>query len=158
MDATILETILANKSYLLKNIPHSQYDTISYDFLKRKSFEFYEVYRSLSETLSDSKKRAKKMGFDFNLDVKDLIKIYFDQGGRCHESSLPLDYKTGTPEMKNPCKASIDRIDNHKGYVKGNVQLLCHFVNNAKSTYPKEIYENFIILWACQLNRKIDNI
>jgi hypothetical protein len=152
MNEVILESILTHKDYLLRNIPGDQYDVISYDSLKRKSPEFYQVYRSLSETLSDSKKRARKMGFDFNLDIKDLVRIYFDQEGRCNESGMPLDYRTGTLEMKNPGKASIDRIENHKGYVKGNVQLLCHFVNNAKSTYSKEVYENFIKLWACKLN------
>ena len=42
----------------------------------------------------------------------------------------------------------IDRIDNNKGYVKGNIRLLCHWINNAKSTYGDELLDEFVLARA----------
>jgi len=84
------------------------------------------------------------MGFAFDLNINYMLEIYFKQQGRCKLSKKPLDFKSGTQWMKNAYKASIDRIDNNKGYIKGNVRLLCHWVNNAKSTYSDAVFDDFV--------------
>jgi len=144
MEITTLELILAEKSKLMKLIPSDQYDVVKINQLVHKHEEFYKVYNTLNTTLRDSRKRARNMEFTFDLDISYMLKIYFKQNGRCELSKKPLDFKSGTPAMKNPYKASIDRIDNSKGYIKGNVRLLCHWVNNAKSTYPDEVFDDFV--------------
>ena len=144
MEIATLELLLAGKSKLMKLLPTDQYDFTRINQLAHDHVEFYKVYSTLSATLSDSRKRARNMGFTFDLDISYMLKIYFDQKGRCKLSKKPLDFKSGTQAMKNPYKASIDRINNSKGYVKGNVRLLCHWVNNAKSTYPDEVFDDFV--------------
>lgn len=35
---------------------------------------------------------------------------------------------------------SIDRIDSSRGYVEGNIQLVCHAVNLAKNSWPQDVF------------------
>ena len=144
MEITTLESLLVEKSKLMKLLPTNSHDFSRIKHLFENHYEFYMVYATLSSTLSDSKKRGRNMGFAFNLDITYMLEIYFNQQGRCVLSKKPLDFKSGTQSMKNAYKASIDRIDNNKGYIKGNVRLLCHWVNNAKSTYSDEVFEDFV--------------
>lgn len=41
-------------------------------------------------------------------------------------------------------QASLDRIDSTKGYIKGNVEFVCLFINLAKNKFPKEDVQEFI--------------
>jgi hypothetical protein len=106
--------------------------------------DWYNVVSVLSSKLSDSKKRASKMNFDFDLDLKYLCNLWIEQKGVCAITKHPLEYTTGTSSDKNPLSISIDRIDNSCGYVKGNVRLLTHWANNAKSTWSTELFERMI--------------
>ncbi len=39
---------------------------------------------------------------------------------------------------RNPKRASLDRIDSTKGYIKDNVQFVCHMANVARNEYSHE--------------------
>lgn len=94
--------------------------------------------------LSDSSRRAKKLGLEFSIDRNYLIELWNKQNGCCAVSGIKLETQSGTREDKNPFRASLDRIDNNDGYVKGNVRFTAHWVNNAKSTWTDEIFEIFV--------------
>ena len=94
--------------------------------------------------LKDSAKRAKNNRWDFDLDRDYLIKLWHQQKGLCAVSGIKMQTKSGTRENKNPYRASLDRINNNKGYVKGNVRFTTHWVNNAKSTWPEKVFEDFV--------------
>lgn len=97
-----------------------------------------------SQILGDSKKRAKKHGWDFDVDREYLIKLWKRQKGLCAITQVKLTGKPGTRQNKNPYRASLDRVNNNKGYVKGNVRFVSHWYNNAKSTWPDKIFEEFV--------------
>lgn len=40
-------------------------------------------------------------------------------------------------------RASLDRIDSSKGYVKGNVEFVCLLINMAKNSYSKKEVSSF---------------
>ena len=94
--------------------------------------------------LHDSAKRAKKNGWGFNIDRDYLIKLWKKQDGLCAVSGIKMQTESGTRENKNPYRASLDRINNNRGYVKGNVRFTTHWVNNAKSTWPEKVFEDFV--------------
>lgn len=94
--------------------------------------------------LKDSAKRARNHGWEFDLTREYLIELWNKQEGKCARSGVPMQIESGTRENKNPYRASLDRIDNNKGYIKGNVRFTTHWVNNAKSTWPEIIFEDFI--------------
>jgi hypothetical protein len=104
--------------------------------------------------LSGAKSRAKKKGLDFNIDKSDInVPIV------CSILGIPIikEYKKGTKGGPTSNSPSLDRIDNLKGYVKGNVRVISHKANTMKhnatpeelikfalwvfATYGKDIYE-----------------
>ena len=97
-----------------------------------------------SQIVSDSRKRAKKHGWDHNVDREYLVKLWKKQKGKCAVTKVTLTGMPGSRESKNPYRASLDRIDNAKGYVKGNVRFVSHWYNNAKSTWPDAVFEDFV--------------
>jgi len=76
-------------------------------------------------------KVAKTKGFDITKDY--LLMLLKKQNNKCAISEINLIHDIGKPET-----VSIDRIDSSKGYIKGNVQLVCQFINYAKHDYSQE--------------------
>lgn len=54
---------------------------------------------------------------------------------------------------RNPKRASLDRIDSSKGYIKGNVQFVCHMANVAKNDYTYEQMIEFCRAMPANLHR-----
>ena len=79
----------------------------------------------------------RKATHEFNITREDLHKIYDKQKGICAYSGVKMtNIKDGTGyHLTN---VSIDRIDNTKGYVKGNISLVCLACNMMKYTLELE--------------------
>jgi len=75
---------------------------------------------------------AKLRGLVFEISIEYCDKLFKEQGGICRLSGIKL--KTNS----NGSTASLDRIDNTKGYIEGNVQWLHKDVNMMKRTYTQE--------------------
>ena len=78
-----------------------------------------------------TRKHPKKI----EITTSDLVELWDKQRSRCAITGLSLEVKTGGNwnGHQNPFVASIDRIDNTKGYVVGNVRLICWFWNHLKA-------------------------
>jgi hypothetical protein len=137
--AEILEEEYGMMSVLPKGTSAIHYrDMFDLDFV------WYRTVMGLSENISNSRKRAAKFNWDHDLTIPYLAKLWFKQKGRCALTGIMLEYERGDPQSKNPYRTSVDRIDNNRGYVQGNVRLLTHWANNAKSTWPDEIFVKFV--------------
>jgi hypothetical protein len=113
---------------------------------KRKKYrqENVEQYRSYTRKyamnnperglLKTARHRALKKGTEFSIDLSDIVIPEF-----CPVLGIPLVISDGTGKpggrMDSP---SLDRIDNEKGYVKGNVQVISHMANSMKFTANKK--------------------
>lgn len=75
-----------------------------------------------------AKKRAKLKGMEFSITPEDII---FD--GYCPITKRRID--TGTNKLDT--SMSLDRVDNDKGYVKGNVVAISRWANLRKSDMTK---------------------
>lgn len=73
-----------------------------------------------------SRSRAKKLKIDFNLNPEDIILNEY-----CPILNVKLDYID--KKMNNKNAASLDRIDNSKGYIKGNVMVISVLANTMKN-------------------------
>ena len=91
--------------------------------------------------VSTIKARAKYRNYDFNLDGE-YLKAIWPEDGKC--PALGLTMKTGNIRTADPserdCFPSLDRIDNTKGYVKGNVHWVSLKANRIMSDgTPEEV-------------------
>jgi ribosomal protein L33 len=94
------------------------------------------------EILANSKKssRVKKLQIDITLSY--LKNLWDNQKGNCSYLGIPM-HLSKRGECK-PNSASLDRIDSSKGYVQGNVEFVCLFVNYGKNKFSKEDTLNFL--------------
>ena len=99
---------------------------------------------------SSAKHRAERQGtpFDKEVKVEDWFAIYDAQDGKCALSGIEMTFtydkahpttNAGAKHKKWPYNISPDRIDSGKGYVRGNVQLVCSAVNVMKAELPTEV-------------------
>jgi hypothetical protein len=77
-----------------------------------------------------AKRRAKKKGFSFDLTVEHLEEIWT---GVCPILCEAIQVRAAKGSINKRNRASLDRIDNSKGYVIGNVQWLSWQANTMKS-------------------------
>lgn len=97
-------------------------------YKRAKTVETYLMYLL-------GKARARSGG-EVELEVSDLVRLWFLQGGRCALTGWEMTRSLGKGSIAT--NASIDRVDSSKGYVRGNVQLVCRATNTAKSNLTTE--------------------
>lgn len=73
-----------------------------------------------------AKYRAERKGIEFNIDMEDII-----IPDKCPILECPFVYGTSHNYDYSP---SLDRIDNSKGYVKGNVMVISSKANKMKNS------------------------
>jgi hypothetical protein len=85
------------------------------------------IERMEKSLLTQAKQRSDKKGFEFNLTIEDII-----IPTQCPILNILIIPNSG----KN--SPSVDRVDNTKGYVKGNVRIISSLANTMKSSATKE--------------------
>jgi hypothetical protein len=108
------------------------------EYYKKNREHYLELYRKWSEDNLERKlwhsckNRAKEKGLEFNIEISDIVIPKF-----CPVLGLPIDTHaeagTGSGHRVNPYKPSVDRIDNTKGYIKGNIRVISWRCNTLKS-------------------------
>jgi hypothetical protein len=83
----------------------------------------------ISGILNHAAKRKQHLGFD--IDIIYLLNLYSQQRGHCAISGIEMTYSAGKGRVHT--NVSLDRIDSSRGYLRGNVQLVCDYVNRMKS-------------------------
>lgn len=82
--------------------------------------------------LRRAKQRAKEKGLEFNLTEDDVV-----VPTHCPILGIELKMHKGR-SGGNPGSPALDRVDNSKGYVKGNVMVMSHLANMMKSSANTE--------------------
>ena len=104
-------------------------------FLRNKVKDLQRKHRRIfnnldSRSISRSRKRNKT---EINITVDYVINLWKSQDGKCAITKMQMEYS-----YNNLMSVSIDRIDSNNGYIIGNVQLVCKWVNYAKNEYSNE--------------------
>lgn len=94
----------------------------------------------LSNLLADSKRRAKRDGLEFDI-TRQYLEWLYSKNSNCVLTNIPLSLNKGYMNS-----ISIDRIDNNKGYIRGNIQLVCKSINHMKNIHTNEECKEFIKL------------
>jgi hypothetical protein len=88
-----------------------------------------------------AKQRAKQKDFEFNLDSSDIVIPL-----RCPILDIEIIRNKNTSTKVN--SPSLDRIDNTKGYIKGNIMVVSNKANTMKNNAtPEELikFANWIL-------------
>ena len=80
--------------------------------------------------------RSKSHNIDFSLTLEEIENLWIVQNGTCALSGIQMTYEL--QNGRTPTNVSIDKIDRTKGYVTGNVQLVCMACNQMKSDLSEE--------------------
>jgi len=84
-------------------------------------------------------KNSKKRNHIFDVDIEYLKTLWVEQKGICPFTKQKLILRTHNYKTdRNPYQASLDRIDNSKGYIKGNIRFVALMYNYAKNNFTDE--------------------
>ena len=119
-----------------------------------------EYNKSILGKLTKARSNSKKNNLEFSL-TKEYIESIYPDDGMCPILNIPLDWDSDPLHSTTP---SIDRIDNSKGYIEGNVHWVSWEANRIMNdTTPdkllmiaqnfKRIYEQTLV---AQLDRATD--
>jgi hypothetical protein len=84
-----------------------------------------------------AKARAKRLGYEFNIELSDII-----IPDVCPILNIPLRRIENTQHNNAP---ALDRIDNTKGYIKGNIQIISHKANRHKADLSLQEIHNLYL-------------
>lgn len=108
----------------------------------RKIWRINNLERKL---LNAARNRAAKKGIAFDLDLTDVIIPEV-----CPALGIPIKKKLGKGDYNNV--PSLDRVDNSKGYVKGNVRVISWRANTLKKDGTVDEFKQLIRYMEKELN------
>lgn len=95
---------------------------------------------SIDRYFKNIKYRCNKKQLDFDLDINFILSLLEKQLYKCKYSNQPISLENGT--------ASLDRIDNTKGYIKTNIQWVHRTINYMKNEMSDTEFINNCLLVA----------
>jgi len=145
-----LDRINSDMGYLINNIQwvHKDINMLKSNF-KEKEFIYFcklvstpfklnPVYCSENKISNCQwngyQRGAKRRKISFEITKNYAWNIYLNQGGKCAITGVDINfpYSTYTMQKFNDGTASLDRINNSKGYVENNVQWVTKQANKIK--------------------------
>lgn len=97
--------------------------------------------------ITKCKERKKQKGDNYDIDLSYLKNLWEKQKGICPYTNIKMilpDTTKSHCKTRSLKKASLDRINSNEGYIKGNVEFVCLFINMAKNNSHKKDVVNFI--------------
>ena len=79
---------------------------------------------------------ANRRKYEFDIDIEYGWQLYVEQNKQCAMTGLDIVFVMPTKHKRNKTfnVASLDRIDNSKGYIKGNVQWVHKEINRMRGS------------------------
>jgi hypothetical protein len=115
--------------------------------IKSRAGNRKDEFSSFKYFITKCKERKKVNGYEYNIDLQYLKQLWETQRGICPYTGFVMvmpDTTNSRSKVYSLKKASLDRIDSSKGYVKGNVEFVCLLINMAKNNSSKEEVLEFI--------------
>jgi hypothetical protein len=96
-----------------------------------------EIYKGIFPTVFNKiKKQAEEREIEFNVSIEYIGDLFEKQEQKCALTGIILTLKANTKDTSQT--ASLDRKDNTKGYIEGNLWWIDKRINKLKSDFPQE--------------------
>jgi hypothetical protein len=103
-----------------------------------KDHQNYRGYEDIQQSYWTSIiKGANKRSLEMSISINYAWELYIYQGKKCAITGTPIFFPK-TRKTANKSTASLDRIDNTKGYIEGNVQWVHKKINQIKMDLTTE--------------------
>ncbi len=76
---------------------------------------------------------------EFKISIDFVVELWHKQGGKCAITGMDMIHRPN--EL---CGASVDRIDNSRGYLPDNVHLVCRWVNLARGKFTLDEFRKVL--------------
>lgn len=132
------------RAYRILKIANLKYNR-RYDFPKAINYK-----GMISSVFNKIKNNAKRRKIEFNITLEDMGDLFEKQNGKCALTGMKLTLKKSLNDKTST--ASLDRIDNKKGYLKDNIQWIYRPIN-----FMKGILDENEFIYYCEqvaLNKK----
>lgn len=101
----------------------------------------WKGYKNISMAVFLSiKSGADFRNIPFKISIKYIHRLFELQKGLCALSGITLILESQIRKNRSKNTASLDRIDNSKGYIKGNVHWVHKDINKMKNVYSQEYF------------------
>lgn len=125
---------LTANAFLKKKIKNCGCKKPKISFTKGNAFK---GYGEISSSLFKSYKRgAKNRNLEFNITIEEIWELFLKQNRMCALSKQYLTF--GNNPQTN--SASLDRIDNNKGYTKDNIQWIHKHIQQMKWAFDQDYF------------------
>jgi hypothetical protein len=137
--------VVSHKANAMKsNLTFMEIESINnnYDIIPYKN---EAVKYDIMKNIYSARQRAKKYNVEFSITKNDIILTK-----RCPLLNIELNNSLNKAAFNSP---TLDRLDNSKGYVPGNIRVISFKANTSKSSSTKEEYN----LLTNNLKKVIEN-
>jgi hypothetical protein len=90
-----------------------------------------------SDSTTKRKVRKGRENLPFDIDIEYIWDLFLKQNRKCSLSGVDIYFRG---KSSRDITASLDRIDNSLGYIKGNVQWVHKDVNKMKNVFTQEYF------------------
>jgi len=101
-----------------------------------------DEFTPFKESFRQAKKSAKYQKKEFNISIEDIRSLWESQKGICPYTGIQMELSCYKKHKLN--SASLDRIDSSKGYINGNIEFVCLFINLGKNGFEKPDVKDFL--------------
>jgi hypothetical protein len=91
--------------------------------------------RCVRTMVSFAQKNAKKREIVWTINAEHVFSILKKQNGVCAVSGIEFEIDHAPGQKRRPFAPSLDRIDSKRGYVRGNVRVVCVIANLAMNEW-----------------------
>jgi hypothetical protein len=92
---------------------------------------------------------ATRRGIEFSISIQDAWELFGKQGGACALTGVKLIFSRGIHVPGQT--ASLDRIENSRGYVAGNVQWVHKRINRIKGILSQQEFQQWCLVVTAKL-------
>jgi hypothetical protein len=124
----------------------------------RKERQRPTTISAIMSTFNRLRKTAKIRNISFDLDPQDIIDVYDKQEKKCYFTGIFVYFTKHLSYTRLLQNASVDRIDNSKGYIKGNIQIVHKLVNRMRNCCSNKEFINICNIISSKHKIKKDEI